>query len=344
MDLRQLRYFVAVVATKNFTRAAEQMHIAQPPLSRQIQLLEDELGVQLLHRNSRPVRLTEAGRVFHEQALQVLHRVDQMKRGARQASLNQRQSISIAYVPSTLYGGLPMLVRKFRQRHPDTDIHLIDLSSEQQISELKAGRIDLGFGRIRSRDTTVARTVLREERLVLAVPPGTPLAASKERIGLEDIEQQRLIVFPKEPRPSFADHVLSLLHGRGIQLAEVHEVRELQAALGLVAAEMGVCIVPAAARLRSDLVYRLIDDEQATSPIILSHRLNDDSWYIPAIKELIAEMYAENPPWLDFGTNAFPGASSADAATAPASAERQVRTRSGPRSEPRSPRRPADPS
>jgi DNA-binding transcriptional LysR family regulator len=335
---------VAVVATKNFTRAAEQMHIAQPPLSRQIQLLEDELGVQLLHRNSRPVRLTEAGRVFHEQALQVLHRVDQMKRGARQASLNQRQSISIAYVPSTLYGGLPMLVRKFRQRHPDTDIHLIDLSSEQQISELKAGRIDLGFGRIRSRDTTVARTVLREERLVLAVPPGTPLAASKERIGLEDIEQQRLIVFPKEPRPSFADHVLSLLHDRGIQLAEVHEVRELQAALGLVAAEMGVCIVPAAARLRSDLVYRLIDDEQATSPIILSHRLNDDSWYIPAIKELIAEMYAENPPWLDFGTNAFPDASSADAATAPASAERQVRTRSGPRSDPRSPRRPADPS
>ena len=344
MDLRQLRYFVAVVATKNFTRAAEQMHIAQPPLSRQIQLLEDELGVQLLHRNSRPVRLTEAGRVFHEQALQVLHRVDQMKRGARQASLNQRQSISIAYVPSTLYGGLPMLVRKFRQRHPDTDIHLIDLSSEQQISELKAGRIDLGFGRIRSRDTTVARTVLREERLVLAVPPGTPLAASKERIGLEDIEQQRLIVFPKEPRPSFADHVLSLLHGRGIQLAEVHEVRELQAALGLVAAEMGVCIVPAAARLRSDLVYRLIDDEQATSPIILSHRLNDDSWYIPAIKELIAEMYAENPPWLDFGTNAFPDASSADAPTAPASVERQVRTRSGARSEPRSPRRPADPS
>jgi DNA-binding transcriptional LysR family regulator len=306
MDLRQLRYFVAVAATKNFTRAAEQMHIAQPPLSRQIQLLEDELGVQLLHRNSRPVRLTEAGRVFHEQALQVLHRVDQMKRGAQQASLNQRQSISIAYVPSTLYGGLPMLVRKFRKRYPDTDIHLIDLSSEKQISELKAGRIDLGFGRIRSRDTTVARTVLREERLVLAVPPGTPLAASIGRISLKDIEQQRLIVFPKEPRPSFADHVLSLLHDQGIQLAEVHEVRELQAALGLVAAEMGVCIVPAAARLRSDLVYRLINDEQATSPIILSHRLNDDSWYIPAIKELIAEMYAENPPWLDFGTNAFP--------------------------------------
>ena len=308
MDLRQLRYFIAVATTRNFTRAAEQMHIAQPPLSRQIQQLEDELGVQLIQRNSRPVRLTEAGRLFHEQALQVLQRVEQMKTGARQAGRNLRQSISIAYVASTLYGGLPMLVRMFRQRYPDTDVHLVDLSSVQQINELKSGRIDLGFGRIRSRDTSVARTVLREERLVLAVPPSSPLAASTGPVSLKDVEHQRLIVYPKEPRPSFADHVLGLLHDQGIRLGEVHEVRELQAALGLVASEMGVCIVPAAARLRSDVVYRLIDDERATSPIILSHRLNDDSWYIPAIKQLIAEMYAENPPWLDVGTNVFPAA------------------------------------
>jgi hypothetical protein len=83
-------------------------------------------------------------------------------------------------------------------------------------------------------------------------------------------------------------------------------VRELHAALGLVAAEVGLCIVPAAARLRADVVYRLIANEEVTSPIILSHRLNDDSWYIVAIKQLIAEMYAQNPPWLDVQTNAFP--------------------------------------
>lgn len=316
MDLRQLRYFVAVAATRNFTRAAEQMHIAQPPLSRQIQSLEEELGVLLIQRNSRPVRLTEAGRLFHEQALQILHRVEQMKNAARQAGLNERQSISVGYVASTLYGGLPMLIRMFRKRYPDTDIHLLDLSSVQQISELKSGRIDLGFGRIRSRDTSVARTVLREERLVLAVPPGSALASSNGRVSLKAVQHQRLIVYPKEPRPSFADHVLGLLHDEGVQLADVHEVRELQAALGLVAAEMGVCIVPAAARVRSDLVYRLISDEKATSPIILSHRLNDDSWYIPAIKELIAEMYAQNPPWLDFETSEFP-ARPAVAASAP---------------------------
>jgi DNA-binding transcriptional LysR family regulator len=315
MDLRQLRYFVAVATTKNFTRAAEQMHIAQPPLSRQIQLLEEELEVQLIQRNSRPVRLTEAGRLFYEQSLQVLHRVDQMKNTARQASRNQRQSISIGYVPSILYGGLPMLVRMFRQRYPDTDVHLVDLGSVQQISELKSGRIDLGFGRIRSNDTSVARTVLREERLVLAIPPAWTLAAEKGPVNFEHLEHSKLIVFPKEPRPSFADHVLGMLHEKGIKLAEVHEVRELHAALGLVAAEVGLCIVPAAARLRSDLAYRLIADEKATSPIILSHRLNDDSWYLAAIKQLIVEMYAQNPPWLDFQTNAFPSSLATDTAT-----------------------------
>lgn len=306
MDLRQLRYFVAVATTRNFTRAAEQMHIAQPPLSRQIQLLEEELGVQLIQRNSRPVRLTEAGRLFYEQSLQVLHRVDQMKNTARQAGRDHRQSITIGYVPTTLYGGLPMLVRIFRRRYPDTDVHLVDLGSIQQISELKSGRIDLGLGRLRSHDTSVARMVLREERLVLAIPPAWPLAAESGPVPLQELDGLPMLVFPKEPRPSFADHVLGLLHEKGVKLAEVHEVRELHTALGLVAAEVGLCIVPAAARLRSDLVYRLIADETATSPIILSHRLNDDSWYIAAVKQLIAEMYAQNPPWLDFQTNAFP--------------------------------------
>lgn len=301
-----MRYFVAVATTRNFTRAAELMHIAQPPLSRAIQQLEDELGVKLIQRNSRPVRLTEAGRMFCEQSMQVLQRVDQMKNAAQQLGLHHRQCISVGYVASTLYGGLPMLVRMFRKRYPDTDVQLVELSSIQQIHGLKSGRIDLGFGRIRSSDTGVARTVLREERLVLALPPSSPLAADSSSLSLQATAGQRLVVYPKEPRPSYADHVLGLLHDHGVQPAEVHEVRELQTALGLVAAEMGVCIVPAAARLRSDLVYRLIEEERATSPIILSHRLDDDSWYVAAIKQLITEMYAQNPPWLDFATNAFP--------------------------------------
>lgn len=309
MDIRQLKYFVAVANARNFTRASEQLHIAQPPLSRQIQLLEEELGVQLILRNSRPLRLTEAGRVFYEQALQIINRVDQLKTATRQIGLNQRRTLSIGFVASTLYGGLPMLVRKLRHHYPDVDIQLVELTSMQQFVALKSGRIDVGFGRIRSNDATVARTVLREERLVLAIPPSSPLAADASRISLKELNGQKLIVYPKEPRPSFADHILSLLNDQAIRPSEVHEVREIQTALGLVAAESGLCLIPASARLRNDLRYRLIDDPRATSPIILSHRLNDNAWYIDAIKQLVADMYAEKPAWLDVDHNFFPDTS-----------------------------------
>ncbi len=318
MDIRQLKYFVAVADARNFTRASEVLHIAQPPLSRQIQLLEEELGVQLILRNSRPLRLTEAGRTFYEQALQIINRLDQLKTATRQIGLNQQRTLSIGFVASTLYGGLPMLVRKLRQHYPDVDIQLVELTSQQQFAALTSGRIDVGFGRVRGNDATVARTILREERLVLALPPDSPLAGESSRIPFNVIQGQKLIVYPKEPRPSFADHVLSLLNDHAVRPAEIHEVREIQTALGLVAAASGMCVIPASARLRSDVHYRLIDDPRITSPIIMSHRLNDNAWYIPALKEMVAAMYAENPPWLNVEHSVFPGIGAESAAEPPA--------------------------
>ena len=304
MDLRQLRYFVTVARERNFTRAAEILHIAQPPLSRQIQQLEEDLGTRLLIRSSRPVRLTDAGRLFYEEALQVLGRVEQMKEAARRIGHSEQRVLSIGFVASTLYGGLPMVVRRLRLHRPDLDIRLVELMSIQQIEALKAGRIDLGFGRIRSNDSAVERRVLREERLVVAVPTSHPLASSDDALSPQALTAQRLIVYPSEPRPSFADQVLSLLQDRGVRPLAVQEVRELQTALGLVAAEMGVCVIPASVQaLRQDLHYRVIDDERATSPVILSYRRNDDSELIPLTRQLIREMYAEQPPWLDTAYN-----------------------------------------
>lgn len=298
MDIRQLKYFVAVADARNFTRASEELHIAQPPLSRQIRLLEEELGVSLILRTSRPLQLTEAGRMFYGQALQIINRVEQLKTSTRQIGLNHRQTLSIGYVASVLYGGLPMLVRNLRRHYPEVDIQLVELTSMQQIAALKSGRIDVGFGRIRSDDATVARTVLREERLVLACPPDSALADVTTPVGLRQINGHRLIVYPKEPRPSFADHILSLLNDQGIRPSEVLEVREIQTALGLVAAEYGVCLIPASARLRGDVHYRLVEDPQAISPIIFTHRLNDSAWYIDGILKRVADAYAENPAWL----------------------------------------------
>ncbi|AYR19196.1 LysR family transcriptional regulator [Alcaligenes faecalis] len=290
MDLRQLKYFVAVAETRNFTRASERLHMAQPPLSRQIQLLEEELGVTLLLRNNRPLRLTEAGRVFYEQALQILSRVDQLVHTTRQIGLHQRQTLSIGFVASTLYGGLPALMRKLRHQYPEVDLQTVELTSMQQLEALKSGRIDVGFGRIRLNDASVQRTVLREEQLALAIPPSSNLADSDTPLSLKKVQGQKLIVYPKEPRPSFADHVLHLLHDHSVRPAQVYEAGEIQAALGLVAADSGLCLIPTSARLRNDLHYRLIEEPQATSPIILTHRMNDQAWYIEAIKGLVADM------------------------------------------------------
>lgn len=299
MDLRQLRYFAAVARERNFTRAAETLHIAQPPLSRQIQLLEEELGVTLIIRKSRPLKLTDAGRLFYEQALQVLGRVDQMKDATRRVGMNRNRVLSMGFVASTLYGGLPVLVRKLRHSAPELDIQLLELMSVHQVAALKEGRIDIGFGRIRHNDPNIVSIVLREEQLVAALPQDTPLARDDTPIPLAALAGQKLIVYPKEPRPSYADQVIALLRQENVHPGDVVEVREIQTALGLVAAESGLCVIPASARqMRSDVRFRVIDSPRAVSPVILSHRAGDTSRYLTLIKRLIRDMYAEKPSWL----------------------------------------------
>jgi LysR family transcriptional regulator, benzoate and cis,cis-muconate-responsive activator of ben and cat genes len=300
MDLRQLRYFVAVARERNFTRAAEQLHIAQPPLSRQIQLLEQELGVALLLRNSRPVQLTDAGRLFYEQAIQILGRVEQMQAATKRVGLHQRSVLSIGFVASTLYGGLPTLMRMLRERAPELDIQVLELMSMQQIEALKEGRIDIGFGRVHHSDPNVAGILLREERLAVALPMGSPMAQTSAPLSIQQLHWQKLIVYPKDSHPGFADQVLNILHAHEVQPSEVLEVREIQTALGLVAAEFGVCVIPSSARQsRNDVCYRTIDSDRAVSPVILNHRVNDNSKYITLVKQLITEMYVEQPSWLD---------------------------------------------
>ncbi|MFG1291038.1 LysR family transcriptional regulator [Xanthobacter versatilis] len=305
MDVRQLRYFVAVAQERNFTRAADRLHIAQPPLSRQIQGLEDELGVMLIDRSERPLKLTEAGRFFYEQALQMIGRMDQIRNTTRQLGRSGRSLFVVGCVASTLYGGMPDLARRMRRLWPDMEIELKEMSSTQQVAALKEGRIDLGFGRVRVTDPAIERITLREERLVLALPLDHPKLAHKGPLPLATLEDEMLVLYPSEPRPSFADEVLVLLGDRNVRPRAIREVRELQMALGLVAADDGVTIVPASAqRLRSyDVAYRHFDDPKLVSPIIMSYRANDASGRIEAIKQLIREMYADQPDWLKLSEN-----------------------------------------
>ena len=153
---------------ERLTRAAERLHIAQPPLSRQIQQLEEEIGVLLFERGSRPLKLTEAGRFFHAHARQLLAQTAEL------ASMTQRvgqieRRMSIGFVASTLYGMLPKVIRRFRAEYPMVDLTMHEMTTMDQIQALKDGRIDVGFGRIRYEDPNVRRILLRDERLDRAV-------------------------------------------------------------------------------------------------------------------------------------------------------------------------------
>ncbi|WP_321869045.1 LysR family transcriptional regulator [Burkholderia ubonensis] len=278
MELRQLRYFIAVAEEMNITRAAERLHMTQPPLSRQLQAIEDEIGLPLFERGARPLKLTEAGRVFYAQAKRLVDQADELGPLTRRlAQMSER--IVIGFVPSTLYGALPDVIRAFRETRPDVELSLIEMFTLEQLGALKGGRIDVGFGRLRFDDDQLVREALIEEKLIAALPAGHPLADPDRPLALADVANETLIVYPSTPRPSFADQQLSALRDGGLAPAGVHEVRELQTALGLVAAEVGVSLVPESVegvRVKG-VVYRHLPEPVATSPIIMSRRVHDES-------------------------------------------------------------------
>ena len=294
MELRHLRYFVAVAEERNFTRAAERLHMAQPPLSRSIQQLEETLEVQLFQRDSRPLKLTETGKFFYAHAVQLLAQTAELESMTRRVG-NIERSLSVGFVGSTLYGMLPKIIRRFRDENATVELSLHEMSTMDQIRALKDGQIDIGFGRIRHEDANIRRVILREEKMIVALPEGHPLSLLKPVLALSDLVSETLIIFPKSPRPSYADQVLSVFQDRGLKPRRIYEVRELQIALGLVAAGEGISVVPSSVYglKRDDVSYKELDDPTLVSPIIMSMRMLDESRDIREMLELIYRLYAE---------------------------------------------------
>jgi DNA-binding transcriptional LysR family regulator len=290
MELRHLRYFVCVATERSFSRASEQLHIAQPPLSRQIQQLEEELGTRLLHRG-RPITLTEAGRYFFEQARIILQRIDEMRAMMERIGKNERRQFGIGFVPSTLYDTLPVLIRRFRRTMPGVEVVLSEMTTLEQARALKEGRIDVGFGRLRFEDEGLTRHLIREERLVLAVPHGHPLTHVSGPVTLAQTASEPLILYPRTPRPSYADQVLSFYQDVGLTPMVDFEVRELQTALGLVAVGAGISLVPSSVRRlgRDDVLYLELNEPNIVSPIIMTYRTNDRSPLLEHIQMLVRE-------------------------------------------------------
>ncbi len=293
MELRHLRYFVAVAEEKSFNKAATRLYISQPPLSRQIKQLEDEVGVMLIDRENRPLKLTEAGEFFYDHAIQILKKSDDLRAMTIRKG-NFDNTLSIGFVSSILYGLLPKVIAHFREAYPNIEIKLYELNSWQQTQGLIDGKIDVGFGRLLFEDASIRRMVLREESLVVAVPIGHPLAKEgRTSLRLIDLINENLLLYPTAPRPSFIDYVLELFGARKLKANYFTEVRELHVALGLVAAGEGLTIVPKTLEhLRNqEVTYIPFEDGLITSPIVMSVRHFDKSELLKTLLNVTYQIY-----------------------------------------------------
>lgn len=291
MELRHLRYFQAVAREGSFTRAAEALHMAQPPLSRQIRQMEEELGVALFERTARALRLTEAGRFLLEQSRLLTARLDEVLEGTRRLGQARRRWFGIGFVPSTLYGFVPELIRQLRGADAQVEVGLMEMTTLPQLEALKAGRIDLGIGRILLDDPAIERRVLMTEPLMAAVPLRHPLAGC-DSVSVDRLAREPFVLYPARPRPNFADHVLDLFRAAGHAPQVAQEANELQTAIGLVAAGLGVTVVPASVQRlqRRDVAHVRIDAEAFVSPVIASYRKDDASPFLAQALALAAQL------------------------------------------------------
>ncbi|HSM92576.1 MAG TPA: LysR substrate-binding domain-containing protein [Anaeromyxobacteraceae bacterium] len=247
MELRHLRYFVAVAEELHFGRAAARLGMAQPPLSQQIRQLEAELGVELLARSRRRVELTEAGRVYLEEARAILHRVAQAAVAAQRAARGERGALSIGMVASASYGLMPRVFRVFRERHPEVALSVAVMSTGAQVAALRAGQLQLGIARPPFGDETLEAEPLLEEPVVVALPAGHPLGRART-LRLRALAGEPFVLFPRDRRPGWYDFVQGLCRGAGFQPRVGEEAQDLATAMALVAAGIGVTLVPTSVR------------------------------------------------------------------------------------------------
>ena len=264
MELRHLRYFVAVAEELHFGRAAARLHVAQPALSRQIRSLEEEIGLRLFERDRRRVALTAAGAVFLGEARFLLGHVDDAVEAARRADRGELGSLRIGYVPAVVTTGLPEIVRGFRKRFPGVDVRLQEMNPAMQVEALLGERVDVGFVRGPIHEPALAAQTVLEEPLVAALPSGHRLGRHK-RLGLAMLAGEPFVLQARSRGPGSHDHILAICRNAGFTPRVVQEGSQTDI-LSLVASGAGVAIVPASLRVirRAGVLYRPLNERPMT--------------------------------------------------------------------------------
>lgn len=247
IELRQLRYFVAVAEENHFGRAAARLHMTQPPLSQTIQSLEAALGTPLFIRSKRSVTLTPAGTTLLPEAQRILQQAGALPDLARRAASGESGLLSLSFISTADYSVLPPLLREFRERYPQVQIDLREATTDVQLEDLVQGRIDAGLLipplPDKARVELGYMTVLSEP-LVLAAPQGTKALRGKSAIALKAMADLPLIIFPRRIAPAFHDAILGCFRDAGLTPRIGQEAIQMQTIVGLVSAGMGIALVP----------------------------------------------------------------------------------------------------
>lgn len=309
LELRQLRYFVCVAEERNIGRAALRLHISQPPLTRQIQQMEDQLGVQLLRRTNRGVDLTDAGQVLYHDARDILGMTERAIERSSKAAQGLLGRVDVGIFGSGIFWAIPRLMRAFRESHPEVSMFLHNMVKEEQIDALRHRRITLAFNRLMRPIEGLISEPLLTEALYVAVPSSSHLAR-RSLVTMNDLEEVPLVLFPTGARPSFIDQVLGMCRACDFTPKVAQEVGDVVHALTLVATGFSATLVPysATALALPGLAYIPLHHlPQSRVDLCCIYRTDDDS---PILQSLLTSMRkaAKDPGVIDSrGTTLPPG-------------------------------------
>ena len=278
MELRHLRYFVAVAEERHFGRAAQRLHIAQPPLSQQIRRFEAELGEPLLYRTTRSVELSPAGEVLLERGREILAAVDAAVEDARRAARGEYGRLAIGFTGSSTYATLPAVAAALREELPGVVLDLRgELLTPAQVARLLDGTLDLGLLRPPVRDRDLRTEVLSSESLVAVLPESHRLAGA-EAVQLEMLASDPFVTYPSHFRSVVHDAVEAACAAHGFEPVAAHEVAETATLVSFVAAGLGVSLVPASVQNMTvrGAIYRPLTEDTTRVELAVAWRRDDE--------------------------------------------------------------------
>jgi len=293
MELHQLRCFVAVAEELHFGRAAQRLFMTQPPLSRQIQMLEHALGVELLERSSRQVHLTAAGSSFLRDARQILAFSQQAALSAQRVASGEAGRITLGFTAVSAYSMIPALLVQAGVRLPEVELVLREMVSVAQMEALVTGMIDVGFMRQVVSRHALCHELVHREKLLVALPMGHALARRKQ-IALRDLDQLPFVMYTQSEGRYFYDCIAGMFASHGVTPRYVQHVGQTHTLLGLVRAGLGAAIVPESAReLHMGRVqFRPLQEAAAHAELYLCWRVDNDNPALPAFRALVGEFFA----------------------------------------------------